>query len=461
MLEAKLIGFKEGLKVGAVWLVYYSLLVKNGNENLIKPFKFGLITAYIISVLTVLMPMGHVYEGLLGNFIEMSFAFFLLLSAAALFQASGTNLLGPFKETLFGDSRSYTGTQGLAMVFIFTLLFFLPDSMGSVLFLRETAFMKDTGTLTYAYAFLGFGVAVLVVYLVVRFYRPYWIGGYFDLPQLFLFLAIVKLLGGGTKGVAELSLISSVQQGLMKFIHDFIHQTLVLVMVPDHPLLKATTWDFIAVFFDSGLASFISLGLLLFFPLIFVYYRLFKIVPEHDVQMNAERRKIKALMLSDRRKKALPVICFIGLILTAWFSGRGETVSQIYEPEPRPVAAVNGELLIPLKNPAVDLMDGLLHKFSLSYEGEQMRILIIRKPDNALSVTLDACQMCPPDGYGQRADHVVCLYCYTPLNISSMGLPGGCNPIPLDFEIAGSRVKIELSEIVNKWGFAKTGMDMK
>jgi uncharacterized membrane protein len=457
MLEAKLIGFKEGLKVALVWLVYYSYLVTNRNENLIKPFKVGLVTAYVISVLFLLLSEGYVTGGQLGNFIEMSFVFFLFLSAAALLQASGTNLLGPFKESVSGG---FGRVPELAIVFLFTIFFFLPDSLGALLFLRETAFMKETGALTYAYAFLGFSVAVLIVFLVFRFYRPYWIGGYFDLPQLLLFLAIVKLLGGGTEGIAELSIIPSVQQGLMKFIHDFIHQTLVLVMVPDHPLLKATTWNFIGIFFGSGLASIISLVTLLCFPLIFLYYRLFKAVPEPDLKKNVERRKIKALMISDRRRKALPILFFIGLILIAWFSERGETVSQIYEPESRPVVAVNGVVAIPLKAPAADLMDGRLYKFSLTHEGEQMRIIIIRKADNTLSVALDACQICPPDGYAQRADHVVCLYCYTPISINSMGLPGGCNPVPLEFVIEGSRVKVELKEIIDKWGFV-TGMDKK
>ncbi len=461
MLEAKLIGFKEGLKMAIVWLVLYSYLVTNRNESLAKPFKVGLLTAYVISILSLLLPMGYVHKEMLGNFIEMSFAFFLLLSAAALFQASGTNLLGPFKETLTYDSNRYTRTPGLITVFIFTMLFFLPDTMGSLLFLRETAFMKEIGVLTYAYAFMGFGVALLIIYLVVRFYRPYWIGGYFDLPQFLLFLAIVKLLGGGTESIAELSLIPSVQQGLMKFIHDFIHQTLVLIMVPDHPLLRATTWNFIAIFFGSGLASIISLVILLFFPLMFIYYRLVKPVPEPDVQKNVERRKIKFLMKSERRRKALPILFFIGLILIAWFSQRGETVSQIYEPDPKPVVAVSGVVAIPLKAPAADLMDGRLHKFSLIHEGEQMRILIIRKSDNTISVCLDACQICPPDGYGQREDYVVCLYCYTPLSINSMGLPGGCNPIPLDFKIAGSSVKIDLNEIIDKWGGGRTVMDKK
>jgi hypothetical protein len=70
---------------------------------------------------------------------------------------------------------------------------------------------------------------------VTKLYKPFWLGSFFALPQLLLFFAMVKLFGSGIKGITELSLIPSVQRGFMKFIHDFVHQTFVMLMVPDHP----------------------------------------------------------------------------------------------------------------------------------------------------------------------------------------------------------------------------------
>ncbi len=316
--------------------------------------------------------------------------------------------------------------------------------------------MKDSDVQTYVHAFAGFIIIAVIMTVLGKLYRPYRLGKFFGVPQLLLFLAMVKLLGGGIKGFTELSLIPSVQRGFIKFTHDFIHQTLVLLMVPDHPLLRTTTWNFIGIFFGSGLASVASLLILLFFPFLFLYYSLFLPVPEPDLRDGSEKRKVKAAILSDRRKKALPVLFFITLILFTWFFQRGETLSRLYVPEPRPVIAEGGLVKIPLRDPALDLLDGSLHTFSLVQEGEEIRILIVKKTDKTLSVCLDACEICPPDGYGQRTDHVVCIYCGTPIHIDSLGQPGGCNPIPLDAEIDGTSVKIRLDEILDKWGFVQS-----
>jgi uncharacterized membrane protein len=317
--------------------------------------------------------------------------------------------------------------------------------------------MKENVLMTWVSAAAGLCIAAVIFFAVVKLYRPYRLGSFFDVPQLLLFLAMVKLLGSGIQGIAELSLIPSVQRGFMKFIHDIVHQTFVFLMVPDHMLLKATVWNFIAFFFGPDFASMASLFILLFFPLMFIHHSLMTSVPEPDVRSNSERRSIKALMLSDRRKKAIPVILFIALILFGWFSESGETVSNLFIPKPKPVVADNGFVSIPLKDPTMNLMDGMIHKFSMVHEGEEIGLMIMKKSDNTLSVCLDACEICPPEGYGQRDDHVVCLYCGTPLHVDTLGQPGGCNPIPLSAEIDGRFVRIELKEVLKKWGFVKSG----
>ncbi|MCK4911251.1 MAG: DUF2318 domain-containing protein, partial [Thermodesulfovibrionales bacterium] len=101
-----------------------------------------------------------------------------------------------------------------------------------------------------------------------------------------------------------------------------------------------------------------------------------------------------------------------------------------------------------------DLMDGRLYKFSVNLEGETVVLLVIRRPDGKLAVTIDACEICPPDeGYGRSAEYVVCVYCMTPIPIETLGMPGGCNPIPLEAEITDSSVLVLMEEIAAKWRF--------
>ncbi len=442
--EAVVVGFKECFKAGIVWLIFSAYIVANGKRISIMPFYYGILCVFLISAASFFLPREFVNREYLSNFISTSFAVIFLASGAALFHASGAN------------PEAKGGLGGIA-VFLFTILFFSPDAVGSVLFLKELSLMKEAEVMTYVSALAGVFLAAGLALVIRKASNPAWLGSFFTLPQLLLFLAIVKLLSGGIKGIAEISLIPAVQRGFMKFSHDFIHQTLVILMVPDHLLLSTTVWDFIGIFFGPNLASIVSLLALLFFPFMFIYYSLLKPAPEPEAGRGPERRKIKYLLLSDRRRKALPVVFFVCIIVTTWFMQRGEPVTKLYNPKPKPVVEEQGAVMIPLDDPTMNLRDGALHKFALTHQGEEIRIMIIRKPDNALSVCLDACEICPPDGYGQSGEHVICIYCITPIPISALGEPGGCNPIPLSASVDSKFVRIELGEILKKWEYVKSG----
>jgi uncharacterized membrane protein len=109
----------------------------------------------------------------------------------------------------------------------------------------------------------------------------------------------------------------------------------------------------------------------------------------------------------------------------------------------------------------MDVMDGMVHKFSLLMDGETVVLLAVRKPDGKLAVCLDACEICPPDGYGQSEDEVVCIYCKTPIPIETLGRAGGCNPIPLDAEVSDVDIRIRVDEIARKWMEVTTGESKK
>jgi high-affinity iron transporter len=448
LFEAKLIGFKEGFKIGLVWLVFSSYLFTNDRKKLIRPFYAGLFISVLFGISVLFIPKNVISGAFIGNTISMSFALFLIISGAALYHVSGVNLL---------PGKSEAGSESVTrlIVFISAIIFFLPDIAGTVVYLDDLAMLKENALMTSVSTVAGLLIAGVIFFAIIKLYKPFRLGSFFALPQLLLFLAMVKLFGSGIRGIAELSLVPSVQRGFMKFIHDFVHQTFVMLMVPDHPLLKKTTWDFIAIFFGSGFASLASLFILLTVPAIFIYHSLFKPLPEPGEESRVSRRMIKSIILSDRRKKALPVILFVIFIMVAWFSQGEESVSKLFMPESRPVIADKGVVEIPLNDPTMNLMDGRLHKFSLIHKGEEIRLIVIKKADNSLSVCLDACEICPPVGYGQRDDHVVCIYCMTPIPVDTLGDPGGCNPIPLTTVIDARFIKIEMKEILKKWDFVK------
>lgn len=454
--EALVVGLKEGVKIGVIWLVFRSYLSLNDRRHLMASFYLGLVLAGLLSAAVLLLPVNSLGRDVIGNIIASSFAVFLLGSATALLQASDVDILGWLVSSLRGDRND---TSVKAIIVATALLFFLPDWIGSFLFLAEFAMLKGSGQMTAFSVLMGCIAAAAISFLLKNSIKPGFIGRFFDLPQMLLFLAVVKLLGGGTKGISELSLIPSVQRGFMKFSHDFIHQTFVILMVPDHPLLKTTVWNFIGIFFGPNFASFAALFILLSFPLMFIVHSLFGPLPEREELTAAQQRKDRYLLISDKRRKALPVVLFMMMVFVSWFSESGESVSRLYDPAPKPVVVDQGTVLLPLHDPSMDLMDGMLHKFSLNYEGETIRMLAIKKADNAISICLDACEICLPKGYGQMGDHVVCIYCNTPIPVNTLGQPGGCNPIPLSFVVDENFIRIEAAELIRKWKRVRTGVD--
>jgi uncharacterized membrane protein len=105
-------------------------------------------------------------------------------------------------------------------------------------------------------------------------------------------------------------------------------------------------------------------------------------------------------------------------------------------------------LEIPLIDKFGDISDGKMRKYAIARNGESYRFIVMMKPDGEVVAVLDACKICPPRGYVQRADHVVCKYCNTPMPTQSLGQPGGCNPIPVKYQVQGDVVLIRKSEIL-------------
>jgi uncharacterized membrane protein len=330
---------------------------------------------------------------------------------------------------------------------------------GSSLYVADLFSMSGNRALIFVLAGAGLFCAVLVLRLAVSRAGPNIpMDALFGLPQVLLFLALVKLLAGGVRGFAELSLIPSVQAGLTKLIHDVVHQTFLTIMVPDHEILTTTAWNFIGILFGQSVTLWLSLVVLVAPLLLFIKKHFSEEAPlPAELQGRAVRRLYIRSFQDKRLLKSLPVLAFLLVIVGIWFVEKGESAASLYNPAPRPVVAMSGRVVIPLSTPGEDLRDGRLHKFSLTVDGETYRLLIMKKPDGTLAVCLDACEICQPDGYAQGREHVVCLYCRTPIPFETVGKAGGCNPIPLSALVTEKDVKVEVAEIREKWSTIDSG----
>jgi hypothetical protein len=444
--EVLLVGIKEGIKVSVGLFVVREFLRARDSKLLWRVILLSLAVTFLASFLCYRLPSTQSTAELITKAIGYVFGIFYLLSLVILYHYTGTELLGPLKKML---STSLV----VPLVFFLSIVYFLPDLAGTVVYVKaEVAIKESIYPLLWAVA--GFLIGVSTIKPLSRLK----ISRFLELPQVFLLLALIKLVGGGIKGFAELSLIPSVQKGLMKFIHDIVHQTFVTIMVPDHPLLKVTTWNFIGILFGEKLTLWLSLFILIL-PLFLFLKRYLSAdihVPE-TITTGASRRLYIKRIRNERLLRSVPLAVFLLLVLFTWFSERGETISRLYNPEPVPLVVEEEKVIIPIKSPGADLRDGMLHKYSIDIDGEEVRVLIMQKPDGTLAVCLDACEICPPEGYAQGKEHLLCLYCRTPIPLDSLGKPGGCNPIPINALVTDREVQIPLKEIRKAWEAVRTG----
>jgi hypothetical protein len=400
IIEAAVVGIKEAAKLGIVWLVYSSFLREHNREGFLKAFYMGVALASGLALVSFFVPSTLAVKDFLARLIGYVFFLFFLGSVAALYRPA------------VGVNRKWDAVLGPLAV-VLTIVYFSPDIIGSTMFVREIAEMKAAYLPTYVSAATGFALALALTVLALGRFKHN-IGRFFGLGQFLLFLSVIKLLG--------------------------------------------TTWNFIGILFGSNIAIAAVLALLLAPPAMFLYHGLLAPLPEpSEAGTGAERRLLKAAARADRRRKALPVVLFICVILVFWFSGRAEDITRLYNPQPKPVVEDKGIIVIPLTDPTMDIRDGSLHKFSFYHEGESIVIMVIEKPDGKLAVCLDACEICPPEGYGLSGEEVVCIYCRTPIPTDTLGVPGGCNPIPLDVQVTDSEIRIAVKGLLEKWNDVITG----
>ncbi len=445
MTVALFIGLKEILKYGAVGALVSHL---HGNKSLPRRvFYFSSVVTALAAPVVLFVPPDHRVASILVRWNETVVTALLIVVVAVIY-------LDP-RGSSFDPVENPGRYPGLAF-FVWGLLpplYFFPDWCGSLAFLRETPGLYDAPLKTAGALTAGAGIGGLVIFLTARLLRrvpPSW--RWFGIPQTLLVLAGIKLAAGGVRGYADYSLIPSLQRIFMKFTHDVVHHLFTILLVPDHPLLSVSSWNFIGYFFGPNFGLIVTLVFLLLPSGVFLVSLLSAPVsiPE-SVESPAEQRLVRARVRTDRLRRSTAVWVFCLLVLSSWFVRGGSQVTTVHDPEPRPVVADKGVIVIPRTDPSMDLESGKIYKFSYRSDTRTMRFFITRRPDGSLAVCLDACEICPPKGYGQDGNRVICLFCNTPISTDTLGTPGGCNPIPLGARITNRDIRIDVDELKRKW----------
>ena len=146
----------------------------------------------------------------------------------------------------------------------------------------------------------------------------------------------------------------------------------------------------------------------------------------------AQIRKLKASLRRDRRTSLL---LMAGVAITAYTVTRARYIFEKgVELTPAEPVTLNADGLVVI--PLEQVNDGNLHRYGYqTTDGTLVRFIVIKKSENAYGVGFDACDICGASGYYQRGNQVVCSLCDVVMNIATIGFSGGCNPVPLKYEI--------------------------
>jgi len=91
--------------------------------------------------------------------------------------------------------------------------------------------------------------------------------------------------------------------------------------------------------------------------------------------------------------------------------------------------------------------DGRLQRFSFSQDDKTLRFFVVRLTPDKLGVAFDACENCGDQGYYQEGAVIFCLNCVAEINPATIGLGGGCNPIPLSHHARTDTLYIAIADL--------------
>ena len=158
-------------------------------------------------------------------------------------------------------------------------------------------------------------------------------------------------------------------------------------------------------------------------------------------------------MLTTRKKLFLPGLTLL-LIFALGFTGcsgsgggkGGLLTGGLITP------TANGQLEIPLAG----VNDGKAHHFQVKADdGTMVTFFVLKSADGVIRAAIDACDVCYRSGLGyyQEGDNMVCKNCGQKFASNKINvLKGGCNPAPLNRNVVGDKLVINMRDInMNSW----------
>ena len=153
-----------------------------------------------------------------------------------------------------------------------------------------------------------------------------------------------------------------------------------------------------------------------------------------------------AAQLRKRRRLAIATLVMILLFVLTLTVVKAYDTREVVLSAPETYTVDGDRILVS----AESVNDGHLHRFEYTTERNvTIRWIVVKKPNSATyGVGFDACEVCGSAGYYERGSQVVCKRCDVVMNINTIGFKGGCNPIPLAYEVGDGNLVFKLEDLL-------------
>ena len=406
MLQAFIITLREGVEAALIVGITLAYLDKIHRPELRKAVYAALVAAFLGSIGgAVLVARMHWNEDVYEGWIMLAAAFFVVTMIIFMMK-TGRKLKGEIE----GKVGSLLEKDAWFGLFLFVFLMVLREGGETVLTLaavslNSTALASFLGTLAGVLAAIAFGVTFVKGSVRID------LGKFFRVTTVILFFVAAQLLVSGLHELSENGVLPSSKQEMALI----------------GPIVRNN------VFF---LITILALAALM------VLFEAKRRQPTAVPTSPAERRKAQWRARRDRLWMiSVYASSFVFIVLVTAEFIYAKSVSALSPATP--VAFVNGQVRIPLR----ELSDGELHRYEAKENGVDVRFWLYQKPDGKIASVLDACQICGAVGFYKRQNTIICKNCAAPINQHSLGMPGGCNPIPLSAELTSDSVIIEEANV--------------
>lgn len=413
MFESFVIMLREGIEAALVIGIILVVLKRTERRDLERPVFWGLGLAVLASVgaavaLHILPINEEAYEG-------------VLYWVSAVFVASMMWWMHRTSKTLRADiekrvaralgatgaGRSFKEVWGLGG---FAFLMVFREGAEAVMFLSAVNLTTDA-MLSFIGSVLGLAVAVTFCVLFVRGSLRVNLRRFFIVTEWVLGIFVVQLLINGYHEFAEVGMIWATPKSM----------ALVGPIVRNNSLF---------------LLAMVAI------PLFIWLSKHREPAPSAETTSAAERRLLEARARREQAYRYGAVASILIVLVAVGIVYVQELMPREVSP-PESVSREGDAVVVPLEK----LDDGKLHRFGFPTDGHTVRFLAIKTADGKYRTALDACEICGPIGYLQEGGQLLCINCVAEINPFTVGVPGGCNPIPLEAEITSTQLHVPLATL--------------